>query len=204
MRKKNIRFSEFEQKWEIYTIENSWNDRVILDEPIIGQKLLCHGYDGYGKDAIEKNFIIGQVYIVEKISNSKSSVGKVKFEGIKGYYKLSTGDFGCFDSIDNHPAISRENQINSVLNEGIYSQEKIRRFDLISETKKNKLLVKCFVAALYEDLEASDLETDNIYTSDYNKIISDASYVNTKYELDKKDFEKFGELTIKEMLEKFF
>lgn len=173
--------------------KDGWKKKNVKvhDEPIIGQKLYCSNYN---LDSIKRDFIKDQVYIIEKISAGKTTAGKVKFKGVKGYHKLD-----CFSPLENNVALHRETQINEVMDGGIFSSEKIRRIDTMPN--KNRILIQLFIASFQSQIGIEGGQSNAQVT--YDEIITNLVKKYAKFELNNQDYEDIAGLTIKELVDSF-
>jgi hypothetical protein len=171
----------------------TWNKKnvKVYDEPIIGQKLYCSNYN---LDSIKRDFIKDQVYIIEKLSAGKTTAGKVKFKGVKGYHKLD-----CFSPLENNVALHRETQINEVMDGGIFSDVKVRRIDTMPN--KNRVLIQLFIASFQSQIGIEGQRANAQVT--YDEIITNLIKQYRKFELTNQDYENISGLTIKELVDSF-
>jgi hypothetical protein len=191
---KTIYYSRKTGNFVIETYDkDGWQKKNIKvhDEPIIGQKLYCSNYN---LDSIKRDFIKDQVYIIEKISAGKTTAGKVKFKGVKGYHKLD-----CFSPLENNVALHRETQINEVMDGGIFSSEKIRRIDTMPN--KNRILIQLFIASFQSQIGIEGGRANAQVT--YDEIITNLVKQYAKFELNNQDYEDIAGLTIKELVDSF-
>ena len=194
--KKYVYYNHRQAKFIIETYEgNVWNKKnvVQLDEDIIGQKLYC---TSYGLQSVKNSFIKNQIYIVEKVSSGKTTAGRVKFKGVKGYHDLKS-----FEPIENNAALYRESQINEIMDIGIFSDKKIRRID--SMPQKNRVLIQLFVQSFTRQIGVEGDRANLNSNISYDEIIDEVLRYNAKFELTKQDYEEIANLTIKQLVDSY-
>jgi hypothetical protein len=164
---------------------------VNLEEDIIGQKVYCISYN---LKSITDRFIKNQVYIIEKVSKGKTTAGRVKFVGVKDYHDLSN-----FSPIENNAALYREWQMSEIMGDGLNSDEKVRRIDIMPN--KNRVLIQLFIASFQKQLGIEGDKANSQIT--YDQIIDSLIKNFPKFELNSQDYENIAGLTIKELIDSF-
>lgn len=164
---------------------------VKLDEPIIGQKVYCTSYD---LKSVSDRFIKDQIYVIEKVSQGKTTAGKVKFVGVKDYHKLDN-----FSPIENNQALYREYQMSQLMGDGIFSEEKVRRIDIMPN--RNRVLIQLFIASFQSQIGIEGAKSNSKVT--YDEIIKNLIKNYPKFELTEQDYENIAGLTIKELVDSF-
>lgn len=177
--------------WEGKGYQKKRVNIVKLDEPIIGQKVYCSHYN---LKSVSDRFIKDQIYIIEKVSNGKTTAGKVKFVGVKDYHKLEN-----FEPIENNQALYREFQMSQLMGDGIFSEEKVRRIDIMPN--KNRVLIQLFIASFQSQIGIEGGKANSKIT--YDQIIENLIKNYPKFELNEQDYEDIAGLTIKELVDSF-
>ena len=178
-------------EWEGEKYRRKKTNVVKLDEPIIGQKVYCSTYN---LKSITDRFIKDQVYVIEKVSQGKTTAGRVKFVGVKDYHDLSN-----FSPIENNQALYREVQMSELMNDGIFSDEKIRRIDIMPN--RNRVLIQLFIASFQSQIGIEGSKSNSKVT--YDEIIKNLIKAYPKFELNEQDYENIAGLTIKELVDSF-
>ena len=178
-------------EWEGEKYRRKKTNVVKLDEPIIGQKVYCSTYN---LKSITDSFIKDQVYVIEKVSQGKTTAGRVKFVGVKDYHDLSN-----FSPIENNQALYREVQMSELMNDGIFSDEKIRRIDIMPN--RNRVLIQLFIASFQSQIGIEGSKSNSKVT--YDEIIKNLIKAYPKFELNEQDYENIAGLTIKELVDSF-
>jgi len=164
---------------------------VKLDEPIIGQKVYCTSYN---LKSVSDRFIKDQIYVIEKVSKGKTTAGKVKFVGVKDYHNLEN-----FEPIENNQALYREYQMSQLMGDGIFSEEKVRRIDIMPN--RNRVLIQLFIASFQSQIGIEGEKSNSKVT--YDEIIKNLIKNYPKFELTEQDYENIAGLTIKELVDSF-
>lgn len=189
---KEIRWDSRAKKHIIETYDadpKGWaqKNKKVVDEDIIGQQVVISNYSDL--KSISDSFIKNQVYVVEKISKGITTAGKVKFEGVKGYYKIDK-----FTPVENKPALFRDLRIR-----GLFADEQSRRIDTMPN--KNRVLIQLFIAKFQERI---GVDGDNGAASiSYDIIVENLIKSFPKYQLTPDDYTSIGDLTFREIVDAF-